>query len=182
MNRIVEARVKPGGATRKTHVVFDIARRLEVTRMTIWRWLAGARSACERDRLALYYCQFAPGTKLTIFYDLEKGEKDREAAWLHAELLQGWPPCSQKFSRQRKTRKNRPAASRLRGDSASGLFVSQKKLPQFVVRREKHLTLVEPADFRAGRSGGGARKSRRQGDVQQSAASGRSSSRPDFSR
>ncbi|MCD8070889.1 MAG: hypothetical protein LUE08_05845 [Akkermansiaceae bacterium] len=37
------------------------------------------------------YCQFAPGTKLTIFYDLEKGEKDREAAWLHAELLQGWP-------------------------------------------------------------------------------------------
>lgn len=97
MNRIVEARVKPGGATRKTHVVFDIARRLGVTRMTIWRWLAGARSACERDRLALYYCQFAPGTKLTIFYDLEKGEKDREAAWLHAELLQGWPALQPKI-------------------------------------------------------------------------------------
>ncbi|MCD7798982.1 MAG: hypothetical protein LUG84_06210 [Akkermansiaceae bacterium] len=43
------------------------------------------------------YCQFAPGTKLTIFYDLEKGEKDREAAWLHAELLQGWPALQPKI-------------------------------------------------------------------------------------
>ncbi len=63
-----------------THTVKETAERIGVSRRAIWDWLNGSAVPIAQNKLALYYCQFEPGTEIEI-----RGE-DPEAR-MHARAV-----------------------------------------------------------------------------------------------
>ncbi len=50
-----------------THTVKETAERIGVSRRAIWDWLNGSAVPIAQNKLALYYCQFEPGTEIEVF-------------------------------------------------------------------------------------------------------------------
>ncbi|MCD8070909.1 MAG: hypothetical protein LUE08_05950 [Akkermansiaceae bacterium] len=63
-----------------THTVKETAERIGVSHRAIWDWLNGSAVPIAQNKLALYYCQFEPGTEVEI-----RGE-DPEAR-MHARAV-----------------------------------------------------------------------------------------------
>ncbi|MCD8071125.1 MAG: helix-turn-helix domain-containing protein [Akkermansiaceae bacterium] len=63
-----------------SHTVNVTAERMGVSRSTLWEWKWGKKSPLPQNKLALYYCQFEPGTEVEI-----RGE-DPEAR-MHARAV-----------------------------------------------------------------------------------------------
>ncbi|MCC8022025.1 MAG: hypothetical protein LIO63_08660 [Akkermansia sp.] len=63
-----------------SHTVNVTAERMGVSRNALWEWRQGNRPPLPQNKLALYYCQFEPGTEVEI-----RGE-DTEAR-MHARAV-----------------------------------------------------------------------------------------------
>ncbi len=49
-----------------THTVKETAERIGVSSRAIWDWLNGSAVPIAQNKLALYYCQFEPGTEIEV--------------------------------------------------------------------------------------------------------------------